>query len=52
MSISKWCRDSNPQPSEHESTSITTRPGLLKFPVLPCYFDQIDRLVLVLQDAF
>ena len=23
-----WCRDSNPQPSEHESPPITTRPGL------------------------
>ena len=22
------CRDSNPQPSEHESPPITTRPGL------------------------
>ena len=25
------CRDSNPQPLEHESPPITTRPGLLKF---------------------
>ena len=23
-----WCRDSNPQPSEHESLPKTTRPGL------------------------
>ena len=23
-----WCWDSNPQPSEHESLPITTRPGL------------------------
>ena len=23
-----WCRDSNPRPLEHESPSITTRPGL------------------------
>ena len=23
-----WCRDSNSQPSEHESPPITTRPGL------------------------
>ena len=27
MSIQCW--DSNPQPSEHESPPITTRPGLL-----------------------
>ena len=25
---SKWCRDSNPRPSERESLPITTRPGL------------------------
>ena len=23
------CNDSNPQPSEHESPTVTTRPGLL-----------------------
>ena len=25
---SKWCWDSNPRPSGHESPTITTRPGL------------------------
>ena len=29
MSISSiWCWDSNPQPLEHESSPVTTRPGL------------------------
>ena len=33
MSLSIWCQDSNSQPLEHESPSITTGPGLP-----PCFF--------------
>ena len=26
--FSIWCKDSNPRPLEHESSPVTTRPGL------------------------
>ena len=34
---SKPCWDSNPEPSEHESPPITTRPGLLPQGTYRCY---------------
>ena len=39
---SLWCRDSNPQPLEHKSPPITTRPGLMHFRI-NLYFE--DRLM-------
>ena len=35
---SKWGRDSNPQPSEHECPPITTRPGL------PIYYTEDTKV--------
>ena len=42
-----WCRDSNPQPSEHESPPITTRPRLLPFHCLDFVWNVFSSLLLL-----
>ena len=51
-----WCQDSNPRPFEHESSPITTRPGLrqgikLYYMFTPCLFGLVQWALVKLSEV-